>query len=267
MMVDVTLWRWHHIILGLRVVTRVCRRCQRLTQRGTGHLACAKTATRRSVTKVCIINLANKDKAARRPSPHRPRNERVSSRGLMHDEMYTPRSGLDGSSNFTSARTDSYTSSSYPTHATKAQDSSGQQMYVPKYRKRSRAPAPGVCHSCGNSDTPEWRRGPDGARTLCNACGLHFAKLVRRRTLEYANSAPGVPIPPVTIAELRQSTNVGNNPQVANADSERARVASGGYAEQRDTSTMARSRVDNAFSELKRTPEEEGSTALKHQRT
>ena len=244
MMVDVTLWRWHHIILGLRVVTRVCRRCQRLTQRGTGHLACAKTATRRSVTKVCIINLANKDKAARRPSPHRPRNERVSSRGLMHDEMYTPRSGLDGSSNFTSARTDSYTSSSYPTHATKAQDSSGQQMYVPKYR-----------------------RGPDGARTLCNACGLHFAKLVRRRTLEYANSAPGVPIPPVTIAELRQSTNVGNNLQVANADSERARVASGGYAEQRDTSTMARSRVDNAFSELKRTPEEEGSTALKHQRT
>ena len=219
------------------------------------------------MTKVCIINLANKDKAARRPSPHRPRNERVSSRGLMHDEMYTPRSGLDGSSNFTSARTDSYTSSSYPTHATKAQDSSGQQMYVPKYRKRSRAPAPGVCHSCGNIDTPEWRRGPDGARTLCNACGLHFAKLVRRRTLEYANSAPGVPIPPVTIAELRQSTNVGNNLQVANADSERARVASGGYAEQRDTSTMARSRVDNAFSELKRTPEEEGSTALKHQRT
>ncbi|KAH7243828.1 hypothetical protein B0J15DRAFT_515481 [Fusarium solani] len=25
-------------------------------------------------------------------------------------------------------------------------------------------------------DTPEWRRGPDGARTLCNACGLRYAK-------------------------------------------------------------------------------------------
>ena len=82
-------------------------------------------------------------------------------------------------------------------------------QYVPKYRKRSRAPAPGVCHACGNSDTPEWRRGPDGARTLCNACGLHFSKLVRRRTLEYANAGPGTPIPPVTIAELRASTNVG----------------------------------------------------------
>lgn len=28
------------------------------------------------------------------------------------------------------------------------------------------------CHSCQTTETPEWRRGPDGARTLCNACGL-----------------------------------------------------------------------------------------------
>lgn len=28
------------------------------------------------------------------------------------------------------------------------------------------------CHSCSTTETPEWRRGPDGARTLCNACGL-----------------------------------------------------------------------------------------------
>ncbi|CAG8595753.1 12194_t:CDS:2 [Rhizophagus irregularis] len=42
-----------------------------------------------------------------------------------------------------------------------------------KYRKRSkRAAPPGRCHSCNISETPEWRRGPDGARTLCNACGL-----------------------------------------------------------------------------------------------
>ncbi|CAG8098786.1 unnamed protein product [Penicillium nalgiovense] len=36
------------------------------------------------------------------------------------------------------------------------------------------------CHSCNRSETPEWRRGPDGSRTLCNACGLHYAKLSRR---------------------------------------------------------------------------------------
>ncbi|KAF8905062.1 hypothetical protein CPB84DRAFT_636067 [Gymnopilus junonius] len=50
-----------------------------------------------------------------------------------------------------------------------------------KYRKRSRATPPGKCHSCNIRETPEWRRGPDGARTLCNACGLHYAKLVRKR--------------------------------------------------------------------------------------
>ncbi|KAL9599587.1 MAG: hypothetical protein Q9219_003743 [cf. Caloplaca sp. 3 TL-2023] len=35
-----------------------------------------------------------------------------------------------------------------------------------------RTAPPGRCHSCNRAETPEWRRGPDGARTLCNACGL-----------------------------------------------------------------------------------------------
>ncbi|PHH50018.1 GATA zinc finger domain-containing protein 10 [Ceratocystis fimbriata CBS 114723] len=51
-------------------------------------------------------------------------------------------------------------------------------------RRRGRAAPPGRCHSCARVDTPEWRRGPDGARTLCNACGLHYAKLERKRTNE-----------------------------------------------------------------------------------
>lgn len=46
-----------------------------------------------------------------------------------------------------------------------------------KYRKRAkRTHPPGRCMSCDSSDTPEWRRGPDGARTLCNACGLRKSK-------------------------------------------------------------------------------------------
>ncbi|KAI8887692.1 GATA-domain-containing protein [Backusella circina FSU 941] len=49
-------------------------------------------------------------------------------------------------------------------------------------RKRGRRAAfQGRCHSCNISETPEWRRGPDGARTLCNACGLHYAKLARKK--------------------------------------------------------------------------------------
>ncbi|KAI8331470.1 hypothetical protein BD560DRAFT_56536 [Blakeslea trispora] len=48
-----------------------------------------------------------------------------------------------------------------------------------KQRKRGRRPAfQGRCHSCNISETPEWRRGPDGARTLCNACGLRKSEHV-----------------------------------------------------------------------------------------
>lgn len=28
-----------------------------------------------------------------------------------------------------------------------------------------------VCHDCGTLDSPEWRKGPNGPKTLCNACG------------------------------------------------------------------------------------------------
>lgn len=42
------------------------------------------------------------------------------------------------------------------------------------------------CHQCGATSTPEWRRGPGGSRSLCNACGLYFMKLQRRFTDEQA---------------------------------------------------------------------------------
>eukprot|EP00727_Mastigamoeba_balamuthi_P002577 m51a1_g12316 putative gata-binding transcription factor (163) ;mRNA; r:411672-412387 len=32
------------------------------------------------------------------------------------------------------------------------------------------------CHMCGRRDTPEWRKGPAGPATLCNACGLQWCK-------------------------------------------------------------------------------------------
>lgn len=36
------------------------------------------------------------------------------------------------------------------------------------------------CMQCGSESTPEWRKGPDGARTLCNACGLFHNKMVKK---------------------------------------------------------------------------------------
>ncbi|XP_074564212.1 GATA transcription factor 3-like [Curcuma longa] len=31
-----------------------------------------------------------------------------------------------------------------------------------------------ICYHCGTMDTPQWRRGPAGVQTLCNACGIRF---------------------------------------------------------------------------------------------
>lgn len=36
------------------------------------------------------------------------------------------------------------------------------------------------CQQCGSDDTPEWRRGPYGSRSLCNACGLFYGKLIKK---------------------------------------------------------------------------------------
>jgi PAS domain S-box-containing protein len=36
--------------------------------------------------------------------------------------------------------------------------------------------------SQGTLDSPEWRRGPSGPKTLCNACGLRWAKQEKRNT-------------------------------------------------------------------------------------
>jgi len=59
-----------------------------------------------------------------------------------------------------------------------------------------RAAPPGRCHSCNRAETPEWRRGPDGARTLCNACGLHYAKLTRKNTLKQSQGSNGSSLRP-----------------------------------------------------------------------
>ncbi|KAF8348934.1 hypothetical protein F5887DRAFT_948388 [Amanita rubescens] len=74
-----------------------------------------------------------------------------------------------------------------------------------KYRKRSRATPPGKCHSCNIRETPEWRRGPDGARTLCNACGLHYAKLMRKKEKNGNGSSEQI-----SLEDLRASARSGD---------------------------------------------------------
>ena len=52
-----------------------------------------------------------------------------------------------------------------------------------------------ACTQCGTTRTPQWREGPLGAKTLCNACGV---KLVRKKRsmLEAERRAAGLAPPP-----------------------------------------------------------------------
>jgi hypothetical protein len=49
-------------------------------------------------------------------------------------------------------------------------------------RRRGRKPIDKsgfFCYHCSTKVTPEWRKGPNGPNTLCNACGLQFAKVMK----------------------------------------------------------------------------------------
>ncbi|KAI8885218.1 hypothetical protein K501DRAFT_293568 [Backusella circina FSU 941] len=51
----------------------------------------------------------------------------------------------------------------------------------PKRRKQKKKAAetsdvPKMCAQCQSTDSPEWRKGPNGPKELCNACGLRYAK-------------------------------------------------------------------------------------------
>jgi hypothetical protein len=38
-----------------------------------------------------------------------------------------------------------------------------------------------ACAECNTLDSPEWQSGPLGHKTLCNACGLRWAKREKRK--------------------------------------------------------------------------------------
>ncbi|KAL0092514.1 GATA-type zinc finger transcription factor [Phycomyces blakesleeanus] len=58
------------------------------------------------------------------------------------------------------------------------EETNEQQKRVKK--KRIEVEAPKICTDCGTTSAPEWRKGPKGPKTLCNACGLRWAKTSKR---------------------------------------------------------------------------------------
>ena len=75
-----------------------------------------------------------------------------------------------------------------------------------------------MCLNCGCHQTPQWRCGPLGPRTLCNACG------VRYKTDLPLNCWPirdGMVLPPVSVRGGREYGGVG----LCSCCQERASVA------------------------------------------
>ncbi|KAF8735826.1 hypothetical protein AX14_001402 [Amanita brunnescens Koide BX004] len=66
-----------------------------------------------------------------------------------------------------------YSSSAHP-------DEESEEGVKKKKLKKSHSAEQYVCITCGRTDSPEWRKGPLGPKTLCNACGLRWAKQMRK---------------------------------------------------------------------------------------
>jgi len=68
-----------------------------------------------------------------------------------------------------------------------------------------------VCTDCGTLDSPEWRKGPSGPKTLCNACGLRWAKKEKKRTNSTPGQGPTTPHAAHHSSSYTQSTSHGSN--------------------------------------------------------
>ncbi|XP_019177136.1 PREDICTED: GATA transcription factor 5-like isoform X2 [Ipomoea nil] len=80
------------------------------------------------------------------------------------------------SSSSSSSSSSTTTLSSSPTNRWFAQCNSGQLIGKPVAKKPGMQSAQQSrrCSHCGVQKTPQWRAGPLGAKTLCNACGVRF---------------------------------------------------------------------------------------------
>ncbi|EPQ28535.1 uncharacterized protein PFL1_03839 [Pseudozyma flocculosa PF-1] len=102
-----------------------------------------------------------------------------------HPTSPTMRSGPaeDLLANVVGTGNDSDDEATSPTTASGAAPSGSQGLIDEARRKKKPKQDDGdhVCTDCGRVDSPEWRKGPLGPKTLCNACGLRWAKKIKRK--------------------------------------------------------------------------------------
>ena len=108
------------------------------------------------------------------------------------DDAYANTYGLSSSAVAAAAASVGATSAGARMGGASGSASTGQQADAAEYgdearrkkMKKTHAAEQYVCKTCGRTDSPEWRKGPQGPKTLCNACGLRWAKLLRIRQEE-----------------------------------------------------------------------------------
>ncbi|GAA5981103.1 hypothetical protein JCM5350_007155 [Sporobolomyces pararoseus] len=66
----------------------------------------------------------------------------------------------------------------------------GQSEKRRRQKQKSEGDSDLVCRDCGRTDSPEWRKGPEGPKTLCNACGLRYAKIKSRLDKQASGALP-----------------------------------------------------------------------------
>lgn len=68
----------------------------------------------------------------------------------------------------------------------KATKAAAEAVSSPRGKKRTAGrmaanPNGHCCTQCGTQSTPVWRAGPHGPKTLCNACGVRYMKVAKRK--------------------------------------------------------------------------------------
>lgn len=99
------------------------------------------------------------------------------------------------------------------TDVTRASAAAGAESLRPSKAQ----PSVRMCVECGATQTPQWREGPQGPKTLCNACGVRYVRAQqranKRATAQGIQRPAQVPVPPAkaVAATTRQPTPANNN--------------------------------------------------------
>lgn len=73
----------------------------------------------------------------------------------------------------------------------------------PRRKRACKAQQLGMrCAVCGATETSEWRRGPDDRKSLCNACGLRYSKMLRKELARPVSQGPGTRVPVASLLNL-----------------------------------------------------------------